>query len=130
MDNANLDKDDRFKDFAARASAEVLFALLAELLPGAAGGRGHTLPAPPPGAAGPVPGELKLQVVRRLHVDWQDLADVVGVPVFERARFARGDEPRALWEWLEVRGRLPELAGAPHEIDREDLADLLAPYSA
>ncbi len=34
MDHANIDKDDRYRQFAARASAEVLFALLATLLPG------------------------------------------------------------------------------------------------
>lgn len=36
MDHGGLDKDDRFKPFAARASAEVLFALLGVLIPGAA----------------------------------------------------------------------------------------------
>jgi nucleoside phosphorylase len=36
MDHADLDKDDRFKAFAANASAEVLFALLGELLSPAA----------------------------------------------------------------------------------------------
>jgi len=31
MDHANFDKDDRIKEFAARASAEVLFALLGHI---------------------------------------------------------------------------------------------------
>jgi nucleoside phosphorylase len=128
MDNANLDKDDRFKGFAARASAEVLYALLGRLLPTAAGRGGPAGPAPSKVTTGRIPGDVKLQVVHRLHVDWQDLADLVGVPGFERARFRPGDEPRAVWEWLEIRGRLPELAGALDEMDRADLADLLRPY--
>ncbi|MER5477844.1 hypothetical protein ABT026_12850 [Streptomyces sp. NPDC002734] len=42
MDHADSDKDDRYKRFAARASAEVLYALLAQLLPTAeADGSGH-----------------------------------------------------------------------------------------
>ena len=114
MDNADFDKEDRFKEFAARASAEVLFALLTELLP--------PVPADASTRAG---GAVKLLVVRRLQFGWQDLADVVGVPSFEQRRFPAGDEPRALWEWLEDRGRLPELPGALDAIDRSDLADLL-----
>lgn len=133
MDRADFDKDDRFKEFAARASAEVLYALLGQLLSPVPQSRDIT---GPPGseqasrAAGVFPGAVKLEVVRRLHYDWQDLADLFGVPWFERARFGRGDEPRALWEWLEVRGRLPELADALHQIGREDLADLLRQHSA
>ncbi|MET9131554.1 phosphorylase family protein [Streptomyces antibioticus] len=42
MDHADSDKDDRYKRFAARASAEVLYALLAQLLPTAeADSTGH-----------------------------------------------------------------------------------------
>ena len=37
MDHADLDKDDRYKRFAAKASAEVMYALLAGLVPGRAG---------------------------------------------------------------------------------------------
>jgi hypothetical protein len=39
MDHANSDKDDRFMEFAARASAEVLYALSAQLLPLTGSGR-------------------------------------------------------------------------------------------
>lgn len=122
MDNANFAKDDRFKHFAARASAEVLFALLGEVLPTVPGAR-----IPPPPTAG-FPGSVKLDFVQRLSVDWPDLADKVGVPVFARARFGRGDEPRALWEWLEVRGRLADLPAALTDIGRADLGDRIRPY--
>ncbi|MBM7081326.1 5'-methylthioadenosine/S-adenosylhomocysteine nucleosidase family protein [Micromonospora humidisoli] len=126
MDNADFNKGDRLKKFAARASAEVLFKLLGRLLPARTGGRGGTpLPVPPNEA---IPGTVKVDVIRRLHFDWQDLADLVGVPGFDRARFAQGDEPRELWEWLEVRGRLAELPAALAEVGRADLSDLLRPY--
>lgn len=50
MDHADLAKDDRYKRFAARASAEMLFALLDEVVPGAdepASRPGRAEPAPP-----------------------------------------------------------------------------------
>jgi nucleoside phosphorylase len=122
MDHANLDKDDRFKAFAAKASAEVLFALLGELLSPAATSPG---PLPP---TDEIPDSVKLEIVRRLTYDWQDLADVVGVPSYEMRRFRAGDEPRDLWAWLEVRERLSDLPGALDEIGRTDLAGLLRPY--
>lgn len=132
MDGAELVREDRFKEFAARSSAEVLFALLGRLL------------APAPRSPSPdelsdttrparvrleidmaVPGTVKIEVLQRLVYDWQDLADVVGIPAYVRARFERGDEPRGVWEWLEVRGRLGELPGALVRIGRDDLAELL-----
>jgi len=122
MDHADLDKDDRFKAFAAKASAEVLFALLGKLLSPAA-----PSPGPTP-AAREVPGRVKLEVARRLTYDWQDLADVVGVPSYETRRFRAGDEPRELWAWLAARGRLSDLPGALADIGRTDLADLLRRY--
>ena len=122
MDHANLDKDDRFKRFAARASAEVLFALLAGLLKPAAA------TAPPPRRAGTVPGPTKVQVVRRLTYDWQDLADYLGIAVHEVRRFRAGDEGYDVWAWLESRNRLAELPDALAGIGRGDLADLLRPH--
>jgi nucleoside phosphorylase len=122
MDHANFDKDDRFKAFAAKASAEVLFALLGKLLPVAAA------PAQPVPPTPELPDRVKLEVVRRLTYDWQDLADIVGVPSYEVRRFRSGDEPRELWGWLENRGRLSDLPGALEEIGRAELAALLRPY--
>jgi nucleoside phosphorylase len=118
MDRADKHKDDRYRHFAARASAEVLFRLLGELVPG----RPSSAPAPPPPT---VPGPVKVAVVRQLTFDWLDLADLLGVPPFARARFPRGDEPRGLWEWLDNRGRLGELPDALAAIGRDDLASLL-----
>jgi nucleoside phosphorylase len=120
MDHADFAKDDRFKEFAARASAEVLFALLGDLLDG---------DQPPPPVPAGHPGAAKVAFSRRLGHDWQDLADVVGIPGFDRPRFARGEEARAVWEWLEVRNRLGELPAALAGIGRADLAELLRPVT-
>ena len=118
MDHADFEKDDRFKAFAARASAEVLFALVQRLLS----------PATAPAASDDrISGPVKLEIVRRLTYDWQDLADVVGVPSYDTRRFRAGDEPRELWGWLESRGRLSDLPSALAEIGRADLAGLLHP---
>lgn len=114
MDNADLAKDDRFKEFAARASAEVLFALLARLLPG-------------PGPARPemTSGAVRLRIIQRLGPDWQSLADLAGVQPYERAAFPRGDEPRRTLEWLELRARSGELPELLTAIGRSDLASLI-----
>jgi nucleoside phosphorylase len=130
MDRADKHKDDRFKGFAARASAEVLFRLLENLVPP----DGATAVGPgggPRGAGGgPVPGRIKLQVVLQLQFDWLDVADLLGVPPFARARFPHGEGPRGLWEWLESRGRLGELPGALDEVGRSDLAELMRAHLA
>ncbi|MFF5077385.1 hypothetical protein ACFY36_10055 [Actinoplanes sp. NPDC000266] len=113
-DHADGGKDDRFKAFSARASAEVLFALLERLL------------APsPPRPAHRVPDEVRQQVLRQLTYYWQDVADAVGVPSYEVLRFRTGDEPYELWTWLQTRSRLPELPAVLDEIGRGDLAGLL-----
>ncbi|MBU2670246.1 hypothetical protein KOI35_42770 [Actinoplanes bogorensis] len=140
MDHADFAKDDRFKRFAAIASAEVLFALLTQLIRPRAGqpalgvqAAAEVQPAiteKPASAAEPAPaskrpGEIKLEFVRRLGSDWRDLADYVDVPSYKQAQFTPGDEPRALWEWLESRQRLAELPAALVKIGRPDLADLL-----
>jgi nucleoside phosphorylase len=122
MDHADTDKDDRFKAFAARASAEVLFALVGRLLEPAGTPAGS---APP---AAPVPRGVRREILRQLTYDWQDLADYVGVPSHDTQGYRAGDEPRELWTWLADRARLSDLPDALAEIGRGDLADLLRPY--
>jgi hypothetical protein len=70
-------------------------------------------------------GSAKLDVCRRLGDDWRDLADVFQIRPHERSRFPRGEEPREIWDWLELRGRLGELRGALLSINRPDLAQRL-----
>lgn len=136
MDHADFGKDDRYKQFAARVSAEVVYGLLGRLIPSYVTDPGPTIvdtsrPRPadpgtqPAGGPGGVPGRIKLEIIQRLSFDWQDLADLFGVPPFVKARFRPGDEPGELWEWLEIRRRLPELPAALDEIGRDDLAELL-----
>lgn len=72
-------------------------------------------------------GEIKLKFCQRIGQDWQDLADLFGVPPYAKAHFAPGDEPRALWEWLEIRDRLAALPDKLTEIGRDDLAQLMRP---
>jgi nucleoside phosphorylase len=70
-------------------------------------------------------GQIKIAICDRLLADWSRLADYLDVPSSDRARFDRGREPQGVWEWLEARGRLVELAGALTAIGRGDLVEVL-----
>lgn len=70
-------------------------------------------------------GELKHEICRRLGQDWQDLADILEIPIADRHRFDKGREPHEIWEWLECRGMLGELEQGLRSIKRSELADLL-----
>ena len=72
-------------------------------------------------------GEVKIEVCRRLGDDWEELADRVGIQLYEKRRFDPGNEPRGIWEWLEVRQRLPDLPEALAAIGRDDLQELFLP---
>ncbi|MBL8259931.1 MAG: SUMF1/EgtB/PvdO family nonheme iron enzyme [Candidatus Competibacteraceae bacterium] len=69
----------------------------------------------------PYDGKTKLAFCDRLGDQWKKLADYFDVAISERDRFQQGDEPRAVWEWLERRKRLTELPDALRYIDREDI---------
>jgi nucleoside phosphorylase len=73
------------------------------------------------------PGQTKIAVCSRLLEDWQRLADYLDVPLPDRARFDKGREPERVWEWLEARDRLAELAPALAAIARGDLVEVLQP---
>jgi len=70
-------------------------------------------------------GQIKIEVCSRLLADWSQLADYLDVPLPDRARFDRGREPQGVWEWLEARDRLADLAGALVAIGRDDLVEKL-----
>src|SRR5262249_7381887 len=72
-------------------------------------------------------GQIKIAICSRLLADWSQLADSLEVPLPDRARFERGREPQGVWEWLEARGRLVQLAGALAAIGRDDLVKVLPP---
>jgi hypothetical protein len=70
-------------------------------------------------------GKTKLAFCKRLGRDWQDLADYFDIPISDRATFRSGNEAREVWEWLERRIRLGELAAAlcDPQVNRKDLVD-------
>ena len=72
-------------------------------------------------------GQIKIAICDRLLADWSRLADYLGIPPSDRARFDRGREPQGVWEWLDARGRLAELAPALAAIGRGDLVEVLQP---
>jgi hypothetical protein len=71
------------------------------------------------------PGKVKIAVCNRLHDDWKTLADELGIPEHDRRRFERGFEPQGVWEWLNNRDQLTELAPALAAIGRSDLVGVL-----
>ena len=74
-------------------------------------------------AAPVVDGKVRLAFCQRLGQDWINLATVLEIPSHDQQRFARGDEARAILEWLEQRERFGKLAPALIDIDRPDLAE-------
>lgn len=70
-------------------------------------------------------GPSKVEFCQRLGVSWSALADFLGIPSYEQARFERGLEGRTIWEWLEGRGELRRLPAALKAIERKDLLDAL-----
>ena len=84
----------------------------------------HSNMTQPRGAERP---NVKWEFVSRIGDNWRDLADLLDVPLHDKGRFPQGDEPRALWEWLEQRRSLAALPGKLREVGRDDLAGLWPP---
>jgi hypothetical protein len=72
-------------------------------------------------------GKAKIEICARLFPGWEELADYFRITPAERAGFKRGQEPHAVWEWLEQRRRLPGLPDALVYIGRGDLLEFLDP---
>ena len=70
-------------------------------------------------------GITKLEFCRRLGPNWPELSDYFEIEPYERMCFDRGGEPRCVWEWLQIRGRLRELPCALRMIGRDDLRKVL-----
>ena len=70
-------------------------------------------------------GNAKIEFCERLGDDWKQLADLLEINPSERAKWARGEAARAIWEWLKLRKQLGELPGNLSMINRSDLADTL-----
>ena len=69
--------------------------------------------------------QQKRRVCQGLRSDWVDVATFFGIDSRVRAEFAQGRKPHELWEWLEKRNRLHELAPALRGLGRADLAAIL-----
>jgi nucleoside phosphorylase len=121
-DLADGGKNDAWRQYATDVAARFAIAVLAGC-PMAGGGR--RAQAVPDRARTSFPGRVKVTVCQRLHADWEDVADTFDVPVHVKARFRYGQQPRDLWEWLEVRMKLYVLPAVLDEIGRSDLADVL-----
>lgn len=67
-------------------------------------------------------GKIKLEFCDRLGNGWGQLADLLEIKSSEQDKWSRGEEARAIWDWLERRHRLNELPGILQEISRNDLA--------
>ncbi len=72
-------------------------------------------------------GKTKLEFCDRLGPDWQRLADYLDISQSDQERFAQGEEPRGIWDWLYRRRELARLSDALCFVRREDLARLLEP---
>jgi nucleoside phosphorylase len=114
-------KDDRWRRYACDVAARFVVALLARSPAAPAPARPQSVPAGEPARFS---GAAKLDVCRRLD-NWRELADVFEVPDWEIARFPHGEQARALWGWLEARGKLAALPAALDDIGRPDLAGRL-----
>lgn len=65
----------------------------------------------------------KADFIKRLGDSWEDLSDAVDIPIHEKRKFQRGNEPRAIFEYLEVRNKLEFLPTALNQIGRDDLVE-------
>jgi nucleoside phosphorylase len=120
-DYADTTKEDNWHPYAAEAAARFAVSVLQRCDYRGLRRRSQAQPAAP---RRPFSGRQKLEFVRTLHDSWEDLADAYDLSAYERGRL-QGVKARALWEWLEVRGKLGTLPAMLDEIDRGDIADRL-----
>jgi uncharacterized caspase-like protein len=70
-------------------------------------------------------GPLKVDITERLVDRWQTLSLYFDIPASDQARFTKGDEPRAILQWLEQRGVLSQLRDAFNYLSWDDLLEVL-----
>ena len=121
-DFADAAKDDDWHGYAAESAARFAVAVLKNAPVQPEPERPQAVPALAPGQ---FPGTVKIQFCRRLGDSWEELADLFEIAPHERARFRPGNEPRDLWQWLEVRDKLPVVLEGLAQIGREDLAAVM-----
>ncbi|MFY1695945.1 MULTISPECIES: glycosyltransferase [unclassified Solwaraspora] len=72
------------------------------------------------------PSDIRqIRFYERLGGSWRDLADHLGIPPVDQARFVSGYEARGIWHWLDERDLRDRLPAALRAVRRPDLAELL-----
>lgn len=118
-DWADPNKNDQWQPYAADTAAACLAQLIRQIE-----GTEMTNQMTPTASAPQSALPPKVILIQRLGNSWEDLADVLQIPAFEKGRFRQGNEPRQIWEWLDARERLGELEAALRTIGRDDLAEV------
>ena len=119
---ADGSKNDEWQAYAADVAASFVTGLLkSEPFKSVA----RPQPVRKNGRSSSFPGIIKFTICSKLVDDWENLADLLEIPTHYRARFARGREPQAVWEWLEQRGKLSELENVLELLNRHDLVKIL-----
>lgn len=70
---------------------------------------------------GHLSGHARVKIQDRLVDRWKDLADYLEISQADTAKFERGDEPRAIFAWLDARNRMHDLRGAFTDLGWKDL---------
>ena len=121
-DWADRHKNDDWHAYAAAAAAAFTIALIRHIAaPQVATPQATKVTV----AAVQLSGKNKIKLCQRLGGSWSDLADYFNIPPHEQAKFAKGYECKAIWEWLEIRNKLGALKDALEFIGRDDLEDAL-----
>jgi nucleoside phosphorylase len=122
VDTADENKNDDWHRYAAEAAGRFAVAVLHRAPKIRPSRRPQSMPATAPTRFS---GRVKLHVIKRLARDWEDVADYFDVKPWTKACFTPGNEPRELWELLELWGKLFALPDAFDEIGRGDLGDYM-----
>jgi uncharacterized caspase-like protein len=89
------------------------------------GKKGAAVPGPPTTRPKTLNGPTKLALIKDMVDRWPDVATYYDIPFADRAKFPRGDEPRALLDWLGQRKRLPTLRDAFNFLCFDDLIEII-----
>ena len=120
-DWANPDKNDEWQEYAADVAAVYVVNLLKNKIFISTPDRHQTEIK----ILHHYSGKIKIQLCRKLGLDWQDVADYFDIPPHRRNQFHQGRECQAIWEWLEERNKLYSLKEALDFLERDNLVKLL-----